>query len=77
MHGWQANKKGTCAPPVEGRAMPENEIPPVLRGDIYSRRFYLMYPTIIPKIADRHIIKIGWVFFNARIIETVKIAKEQ
>ena len=30
MHGWQANKKGTCAQPVEGRAMPENEIPPVI-----------------------------------------------
>ena len=27
--------KRTCAPPVLFRAMPENEIPPVIRGDIY------------------------------------------
>ena len=46
MHGWQANKKGTCAPPVEGRAMPENEIPPVLRGDIY----FLRQPFVMIKI---------------------------
>jgi len=35
MHGWQANKKRTCAPPVSVRAMPENEIPPAMRVDIY------------------------------------------
>jgi len=29
-------KKRTCAPPVSVRAMPENEIPPAMRGDIYS-----------------------------------------
>ena len=28
MHGRQANEKGTCAPSVKGRAMPENESPP-------------------------------------------------
>ena len=35
MRGWQAYNKRTCAQPVSGRAMPENEIPPVLRGDTY------------------------------------------
>jgi len=35
LHGWQANKKRTCAPPVSGRAMPENEKPPAMRVDIY------------------------------------------
>ena len=35
MHGWQANLKRTCAPPVTVRAMPETEIPPVKRGDLY------------------------------------------
>ena len=35
MHGWQANKKRTCASPVVGRAMPENEKPPAMRVDIY------------------------------------------
>ncbi len=35
MHGWQANKKGTCALPVKFRAMPENEKPPAMRVDIY------------------------------------------
>jgi len=44
MHGWQANLKRTCASPVAVRAMPENEIPPVLRGDIYFfvQRAYFM-----------------------------------
>ena len=28
-------KKRTCAPPVSFRAMPENEIPPAMRVDIY------------------------------------------
>ena len=28
-------KKRTCAPPVSVRAMPENEIPPAMRVDIY------------------------------------------
>ena len=27
MHGWQANRKRTCASPAAFRAMPENEIP--------------------------------------------------
>ena len=35
MHGWQANLKRTRAPPVTVRAMPETEIPPVKRGDLY------------------------------------------
>ncbi len=35
MHGWQANKKGTCALPVEFRAMPENAKPPAMRVNIY------------------------------------------
>jgi hypothetical protein len=35
MHGWQANKKRTCAQPVVFRAMPENEKPPAMRADIY------------------------------------------
>lgn len=39
MHGWQANEKGTCAPPVKGRAMPKNEIPPTMRGDYYFYNF--------------------------------------
>ena len=29
MHGWQANKKRTCAQPVKFRVIPENEIPRV------------------------------------------------
>lgn len=32
MRGWQANKRRTCALPVLGRAMPENEIPPRFTG---------------------------------------------
>ena len=35
LHGWQANKKRTCALPVSFRALPENEIPPVWRVDVY------------------------------------------
>ena len=35
LHGWQANKKRTCAQPVSGRAMPENEIPPAMPVDFY------------------------------------------
>ena len=35
MHGWQANKKRTCAQPVVFRAMPENEKPPAMRADSY------------------------------------------
>ena len=45
MHGWQANLKRTCASPVAVRAMPENEIPPVIRGDLYfplSRSFLIL-----------------------------------
>jgi len=34
MHGWQANKRRTCALPVAFRAMPENEKPTVPRGII-------------------------------------------
>ena len=41
MHGWQANLTRTCASPVAVRALPENEIPPVLRGDIYSSRYFI------------------------------------
>ena len=36
MHGWQANKKRTCAQPVKFRVIPENEIPRV------STRGYLL-----------------------------------
>jgi len=35
LHGWQANFKRTCASPVSVRALPENEIPPAMRVDIY------------------------------------------
>ena len=35
MHGWQANLKRTCASPVIFRAMPETEIPPAMRVDVY------------------------------------------
>ena len=35
MHGWQANKKRTCAQPVKFRVIPENEIPPAMRVDVY------------------------------------------
>jgi len=38
LRGWQANKKRTCAPPVSGRAMPENEKPPAMRVDIYLKK---------------------------------------
>ena len=38
MHGWQANKKRTCAQPVVFRAMPENEKPPAMRADSYCIR---------------------------------------
>jgi len=40
MHGWQANLKRTCASPVIFRVLPENEIPPVLRGDFYCIAVY-------------------------------------
>ena len=55
MHGWQANKKGTCAPPVEGRAMPENEIPPVIRGDIYLMKIKLVTCAVIPLLYKKRI----------------------
>jgi len=32
--------KRTCAPPVSVRAMPENEKPPAMRVDIYSKFYY-------------------------------------
>ena len=35
MHGWQAKKKTHLCVASSIRAMPETEIPPVLRGDIY------------------------------------------
>ena len=36
MHGWQANKKRTCAQPVLFRVIPENEIPRVsTRGFLF------------------------------------------
>lgn len=37
MHDWQVNNWRTCARQVVIRAMPENEIPRVLRGDYYLR----------------------------------------
>ena len=36
MHGWQANKRRTCAQPVMIRAMPENAKPPAMRVDFCS-----------------------------------------
>ena len=38
LRGWQANIRRTCAQPVMFRAMPENEKPPVPRGDHYCFR---------------------------------------
>ncbi len=36
MHGWQANKKGTCALPVEFRAIcPKMQNHPHMRVDIF------------------------------------------
>ena len=35
MRGWQANKKRTLCVACNFRALPETEIPPALRGDIY------------------------------------------
>ena len=36
VHGWQANtRRNTTASPVIFRAMPETEIPPAMRVDIY------------------------------------------
>ena len=41
-------KRRTCAQPVVGRAMPENEIPPAMRVDIYSVPIsYSIEPTIL------------------------------
>ena len=38
MHGWQANKKRTCAQPVLFRVIPENEIPRAsARGLFYGK----------------------------------------
>ena len=51
MHGWQANLKRTCAQPVPGRAMPENEIPPAMRVDIYCMARIKM-DTICAKSAE-------------------------
>ena len=37
MHGWQANKKRTCAQPVKFKVIPENEIPRVsTRGYLFA-----------------------------------------
>ena len=41
MRGWQANKQRIYAQPVKIRAMPENEIPPAMRVDIYFSRAYI------------------------------------
>ena len=35
MRGWQANKRRIYAQPVKVRVIPENEIPPAMRVDIY------------------------------------------
>ena len=43
MHGWQANKKRTCAQPVKFRVIPENEIPRV------STRGYLLITRSEPR----------------------------
>ena len=43
LHGWQANKKRTCASPIKDRAMPENEKPPAMRVDIYSYFFHCVF----------------------------------
>ena len=43
MHGWQANIERTCAQPVKGRAMPENEIPPAMRVDIYLNMLFCLW----------------------------------
>ena len=37
MRDWQVNIRRTCAQPVTIRAMPENEIPPAMRVDNYSK----------------------------------------
>ena len=41
-------KKRTCAPPVSFRAMPENEIPPAMRVDIYF--FTIAFEQVFPAL---------------------------
>ena len=41
----------TCAQASSIRAMPENEIPPAMRVDIYSRRLFKIFmPFVLPEI---------------------------
>ena len=54
MHGWQTNKKRTCASPVVGRAMPENEKPP-MRVDIY---FYVIKLYFLQSLDNNFILSV-------------------
>ena len=40
-------KSATVAQPVKGRAMPENEIPPAMRVDIYLQLFNFFLMSLI------------------------------
>jgi len=69
LHGRQANLKRTCAPPAVGRALPENEIPPVLRvvfiggeGEIRTLE-RLMTVTRFPIVLILCVYKASWVLY--------------
>ncbi len=58
MQGWQANKNGTCAQPVEDRAMPETEILPVYTGAIYLHLCSKYDIILISKEGEKGLIRI-------------------
>ena len=58
MHGWQANRKTHLCVASSTRAMPENETPPVIRGDIYSN-VSMRKESIIKKSAHNRV-RIFW-----------------
>ena len=68
MHGWQANLKRTCASPVTFRVLPENEIPPVWRGDFYfclNARLWICGHSAKPSaVIDGILGVVGWASKN-------------
>ena len=76
MHGWQANKKRTCASPVVGRAMPENEKPPAMRVDNYYILFtgdYNLSYSLRSPCGGVFIFIYNYFAFRGRQIKKIKI----
>ena len=74
-------KKRTCAPPVSFRAMPENEIPPAMRVDIYLYHFQSekqLFALIFKDggVPPPHFRQIGGLpLYTAQLSSTISISK--